>query len=75
MPQAAHTVVKVALVHLSRKAALFNKVDYSPAQGGEPTIWIPYSVMENPDILDQFNHNPINLKVQLWFARKEGLVK
>ena len=69
----AYTPIKLQPVHLGKRAVLCNVQRPSHL---DPTVWVPYSLIENVEILTQ-QKVALGLeavpKIQTWFVQKEQL--
>lgn len=74
----AYTKITLQLVQLGRKAALCNVLNNEQIRRGNPTVWVPYSLVEDPSAFSR-KHGPANsyvtIKVQHWFLLKENLIR
>lgn len=71
----AYTECTLQWISAGAKAALFNVPN---RVNGEPTVYIPYSMMDNPEVLapDKLGKdNLVRLRIQTWLCIKHHLVE
>lgn len=65
---ATHTTMHVEVSSVTGQAALLK----FPEQDDEE-LWVPLSLIDNPDDLELYDGEPIALDIAKWFLKKNGV--